>query len=1077
EIATSAMQGDVFRLTDATRSGTFNFLVDDATTVHFSVTTSTDQLAVNIVTPNSTVIDATNVGALGGAYFESTDPQRISPLFGGPGNRFTFVFPNQGAGNYIVNFSYPGGTVEEVVFGELIQDSPVQATLFSNDAVTITGGNTNLTLGLIESGLPVTNASILLFVQIPGAPSFTMGMTDDGQNADTGANDGLYTATIPTPVAGEYYAMALISGQTSGALPFVRTAATKFDVLDPMATFLSTTFGEQAIDDNGNTFYYRVEFTASVDVMEAGDYVFEIDLLTPMGLSLAATGQATLGLGSQLITADLSASELWYAGEDGPYTIIGARLTYIGPNEPSLAASEEGLSQATAAYQLIQFDRPPLEMTGNNSDVGVDTDGDAEFNRLDVSLGMNVLYGGTYDYSAELYDSNGDFIQQIEGQQTFQQQTLDAPLILPFPGEPIRAYAADGPLFVKKLAISGAGEMLTVADAYETQPYSASAFDQQNGSAMMIIVFNNTGQKASDLHLTFEGGQGSVIVDPNTIIGGCSNPSIPSNPPTMTDTVVIDWGTPCVEIGGAVALIVRSDFGPLRYVSGWWSGPGGVNIGDISRNDIYINEIDLKSCVGPVTLRIERACVPQGPITCGPLVRRPGYSCWWRKCTMPWTLYWYRAQLCCAMSLAELALGMETCIYATPWVPGELVPPFEFWLRVTNPKPSELPVPGRKPIGHFPANPTILPEFATPIVRDVRMVVTEDEGQTWRSIATLETTFSKMAQVLRWTGNDPEAYQGGYVPTLQFMAPRYFQASGLAAELVEELQLAIDTTQDPTLIEIEASIAVLAANFGQMGGWFTTGFVEGPEPFEAVQQALLDMAEVIQSQDNLAHLSNAADTLISLARGFEVSAEHAAGDLSDPIEQDFFLWGLNNRFEMNAKHLGTAFGPHVRLHLTLPEWVWYRSTIDAVQVEMQDPATFDILERSTYHMSDRSEIDLPLLGSKPLNLWIKLPTHLSRVISTRPLTRGQRLVVPGKLIAGDVNNDNVINVEDLEMVLADLGSGGADAESVPPTDVDGDGVVNALDAMIVYQNLGKVGEALPQWTPPIQQAPVDATTK
>jgi hypothetical protein len=62
-------------------------------------------------------------------------------------------------------------------------------------------------------------------------------------------------------------------------------------------------------------------------------------------------------------------------------------------------------------------------------------------------------------------------------------------------------------------------------------------------------------------------------------------------------------------------------------------------------------------------------------------------------------------------------------------------------------------------------------------------------------------------------------------------------------------------------------------------------------------------------------------------------------------------------------------------------------------------------------------------------------------------------VVPaGQLdCAGDVNADNVVNVEDLLLVLAAWGTGDVDADQAPP---GGDGIVNVSDLLLILASWG-----------------------
>jgi hypothetical protein len=69
-----------------------------------------------------------------------------------------------------------------------------------------------------------------------------------------------------------------------------------------------------------------------------------------------------------------------------------------------------------------------------------------------------------------------------------------------------------------------------------------------------VTVKNSLDRSASDLHITFSGTGGSILVEPESVTvnpGNCPTPSIPSYNKT-TDELVIGWGkNNCVEPGAA----------------------------------------------------------------------------------------------------------------------------------------------------------------------------------------------------------------------------------------------------------------------------------------------------------------------------------------------------------------------------------------------------------------------------------------------------------------------------------------------------------------------------------------------
>ncbi len=76
-------------------------------------------------------------------------------------------------------------------------------------------------------------------------------------------------------------------------------------------------------------------------------------------------------------------------------------------------------------------------------------------------------------------------------------------------------------------------------------------------------------------------------------------------------------------------------------------------------------------------------------------------------------------------------------------------------------------------------------------------------------------------------------------------------------------------------------------------------------------------------------------------------------------------------------------------------------------------------------------------------------------ISERPRVEGAKIT----RLAGDVNGDGVVNIQDLVAVTASFGQFGKNI----PADVNGDGIVNIADLVFVAGNLGEGAEAPSVW--------------
>jgi hypothetical protein len=90
--------------------------------------------------------------------------------------------------------------------------------------------------------------------------------------------------------------------------------------------------------------------------------------------------------------------------------------------------------------------------------------------------------------------------------------------------------------------------------------------------------------------------------------------------------------------------------------------------------------------------------------------------------------------------------------------------------------------------------------------------------------------------------------------------------------------------------------------------------------------------------------------------------------------------------------------------------------------------------------------------------YIDLPASLKKTITVNP---GKSKINSLTLIAGDVNNDEVINLVDLTTIAANFGV----PSFAPLADVNRDGTVNLLDLAIVAMNYNKNSVAYKSWKP------------
>jgi hypothetical protein len=460
-------------------SGQLSFTVDaSAKHLMFDIASVVADFATSIEAPGGRIVNEANVGALGGSFAKANGGGATSgPLiypFTTPGTHYIYTLPSQGAGTYIVRFQAPSAQAEQVaVIVQMSSDSTLAAKLFFTEPVVVTGRPVVMAAAVFNGAVPVANAAVVVRVLSPTAIVAMTNLADDGGQADGAANDGLYSGFFTPPSPGTYRAVAEITGTANG-VAFVRQSAATLEVVRQTGT-LAGTVHDRGVDTNGNGKFEFVAFDIGVNATTAGRYRLFVTLRTQKGQTLVASGDATLVLGAQNATVDVDTGRLRALGENGPYFIDQIELRFLDGAKAIPADRRVDLGQ-TAAYQLTQFERAPILLTGTTSDAGVDTNGNGKFDLLRVRVEVDVLAGGTYQFSGRLTDVNGTQID-LDAASAFLAAGPNS-LDFFFDGRIIGSRGISGPYFLDNLLIFGAGSSLSAPQRVaRTQNYSYTQFE------------------------------------------------------------------------------------------------------------------------------------------------------------------------------------------------------------------------------------------------------------------------------------------------------------------------------------------------------------------------------------------------------------------------------------------------------------------------------------------------------------------------------------------------------------------------------------------------------------------------
>ena len=478
-VALVANYTQLARLAPGTTSGQLTFSVDrKAKTLMIDIASTVATLATSIEAPGNRVVNETNVGTFGGVFAKVDGSSPSGPLiypFSTAGMHYIYRLPSLGEGNYVVKFQAAAPLAEQApVIVQITSDSPIAAQLLFTEPRVVTGRPTVVAAAVFDGPAKVANATVKVSVLSATGIAAMLDLADDGSQADGAAGDGIYSSFFTPSAPGSYRAVAEISGVAQGGVAFARQAAAVLEVVSPTAT-LTGSVQDRGVDSNGNGLLDFIALDFGVNASVAGTYRLFVTLRTAGGQTLVRSSTSTIALGQQTATVAVDTHDLGKLGENGPYLIDQAELLFVTGASTSPADRLINLGQ-TAAYQLSQFERDAIALTGSTSDAGVDTNGNGLFDRLRISVGVAVLTGGSYQYSGRLTDVNGTPIDLFAGARTLVAGSNVIDFF--FSGSKIGSLGVSGPYFLDNLLIFGAGKSLSVTSRVaQTQNYSYTQFE------------------------------------------------------------------------------------------------------------------------------------------------------------------------------------------------------------------------------------------------------------------------------------------------------------------------------------------------------------------------------------------------------------------------------------------------------------------------------------------------------------------------------------------------------------------------------------------------------------------------
>lgn len=469
------MQMEVLRLAPDETANQATFQLESADTVTLAITTTQPGVLLRVEAPGGQVVTPQNVESLGGQGFSAdlTDAPGLMPFL--PGHRTQLSFPSFGPGAYTVKVDGSNLTEETAVVVEASSDSTLGVSFVPLSSTHSSKAPIPLSVVVMDEGRPILGATVTAEVRTETGDPVMHELLDDGSEFDSQANDGLYSGLFVPQEAGKYFASAAVTAARANGESFTRRVHTSFESL-PSYGFFTGTFTDRGVDDDGDGFFDSVEVSMDVDVKTPGDYRMRLNLKGPSGAELYATGVAEgLATGEQKGAASISLDRLREASDPGPYSVVEANLEYlVGEYDWQDAHLLINLGE-TAAYPMDSLKPSPITFVGS-TDMGVDDDGDGTFDRLEVTLDVEVTEKDSYVARAMLKSSDGRRIEVASEREYL--QVGRGQIKLNFFGPMLREAGIEGPYQIADLRLDSGSELLASVAPFSTKPYRLTEFDQ-----------------------------------------------------------------------------------------------------------------------------------------------------------------------------------------------------------------------------------------------------------------------------------------------------------------------------------------------------------------------------------------------------------------------------------------------------------------------------------------------------------------------------------------------------------------------------------------------------------------------
>jgi chitodextrinase len=488
---------------------------NDASTV---VMFSQGDIAVVLVRPDGVRIDPAYVGGHTDAEIISLDDVLSMR---GKGYRVLNPMPGLWKVEITATAAPASGVVDFMVTGG--SDSAIALSVAPRSEFISLGSPIELDATLVDGVTPIPGAEVTAVIAPPSGPSSTIPLYDNGLNGDIAAGDGVYFGRYPSAAESGIYRIAVTAKGTSPS--FLRNSLTGVQVTANEIT-PSGTNSDAGVDTNGDGLYEKLRVNVGLNVSRSGSYIFLARLRAADGRDLGQISQtANLTPADTAIAMLFDGASIARQRADGPYTISELRVLALGGVTHQVMVQTNVYT--TQAYSWRQFQRLPITL-GTFVDAGLDTNGNGQFDVLNVDFFVDVTNAGTYIVDARLTDLAGTEITRATG--FYSLAAGESLLRLSFDGANIGAKGLDGPYLVKDLSVylyTNSNIETSTSLAHQTNVYyywqfegqtpnlppTANAGGPYTGKVGVPVVFNGSGSgdpEGQPLTYSWDFGDGAV---------------------------------------------------------------------------------------------------------------------------------------------------------------------------------------------------------------------------------------------------------------------------------------------------------------------------------------------------------------------------------------------------------------------------------------------------------------------------------------------------------------------------------------------------------------------------------------